>query len=91
MGHRGQSPANRSAQTFPIGKSQLFVYSTLRPAPAPDGSLHLTTADRKWFNGAIVLAIALIGLPLFRRSTPRTTGADPTVDCHSVAGRRLLA
>ena len=34
-------PAANSAQTFPIGKSQLFIYSTLRPQEAPDGSLHL--------------------------------------------------
>lgn len=64
----GFAPAARSAQTFAIGKSQPFVYSTLRPEDAPDGSLHLTTADRKLFNGVIVLAIGLIGLPLFRRS-----------------------
>ncbi len=61
-------PATNSAQTFPIGKSQLFVYSTLRPQDAPDGSLRLQTMDRKMFNAAIVLLVALLGLPLFRRS-----------------------
>ncbi len=61
-------PAANSAKTFPIGKSQLFVYSTLRPEEAPSGSLHLKTMNRRWFNGVIVVAIALLGLPLFRKS-----------------------
>ncbi len=60
--------ARNSAKTFPVGKTQLFVYSTLRPQAAPDASLHLTTVDRKLFDGTVVLMIALIGLPLFRKS-----------------------
>jgi hypothetical protein len=62
------APAASSAQTFPIGKSTLQVYSTLRPQPAPDGSLRLATMNRNMFHGSVILAVAVIGLPLFRRS-----------------------
>ena len=64
----GMPAAATSAQTFPIGKSQLYVYSTLRPEDAPDGSLQLTTVDRRMFNGLMIVVIALVGLPLYRRS-----------------------
>ena len=64
----GNAPAASSAQTFPIGKSILQVYSTLRPQPAPDGSLRLATMNRNMFHGLVIVAVAVIGLPLFRRS-----------------------
>ncbi len=60
--------AINSAKTFPIGKAQRFVYSTLRPEVAPDGSLRLQTMDRRMFDGTLVILVALVGLPLFRRS-----------------------
>jgi hypothetical protein len=63
----GNAAAANSARTFPIGKSQQFVYSTLRPEDAPDGSLSLKTTGRRFFNGAVLLVIASLGLPLFRR------------------------
>ncbi len=59
--------AANSAKTFPIGKSKLFVYSTLHPQDAPDGSLHLTTMGRRAFDALIVLVMGLLGVPLFRR------------------------
>ena len=64
----GITSAVNSAQTFPIGKSQLFVYSTLRPEDAPDGSLRLTTMDRKVFNGIVIAIIVMLGLALYGRS-----------------------
>ncbi len=65
---QSNTPANNSAKTFPIGKSQCYIYSTLRPQEAPSGSLHLRTINRTWFNGVIVLVVVLVGLPLFRKS-----------------------
>lgn len=64
-------PAAQSVETFPTGKSEPLIYSTLRPCPAPDGSLHLATTDRRLFNGVVILVIALIGLPLFRQPARR--------------------
>ncbi len=64
----GIPAAVSSAQTFPIGKSHLHVYSTLRPQKAPDGSLRLSTMNRNWFQGLVILAVAVVGLPLFRQS-----------------------
>ncbi|MFO7906614.1 MAG: hypothetical protein R6U98_28415 [Pirellulaceae bacterium] len=59
--------AANSAQTFPTGKSRPFLYSTLRPQDAPEGSLHLATTDRRLFNGIVIVIVALVGLPLFRK------------------------
>jgi len=64
----GNAAATSSAQTFPIGKSVLHVYSALRPQPAPDGSLHLSTMSRRGFHAMVIVLVAAIGLPLFRRS-----------------------
>ena len=64
----GNATAASSAQTFPTGKSHLHVYSTLRPQQAPDGSLQLSTMNRNWFHALVILAIAVTGVPLFRRS-----------------------
>jgi hypothetical protein len=57
-----------AARTFPTGKSQLLVYSTLRPDPPPDGSLRLVTMDRRLFNGLVLFLVAAMGLPLLRSS-----------------------
>ncbi|MHB8863573.1 MAG: hypothetical protein ACYC6N_14320 [Pirellulaceae bacterium] len=64
----GNATASSSAQTFPIGKARLHVYSTLRPQPAPDGSLRLSTMNGNGFHALVILAVAVVGLPLFRRS-----------------------
>ncbi len=64
----GSPAAYNSIQTFPTGKSHLHVYSALRPPKAPDGSLQLSTMNRNLFQGLVILAVALVGLPLFRRS-----------------------
>lgn len=64
----GNPSAFNSVQTFPTGKSHLHVYSALRPPKAPDGSLRLTTMNRNVFHGLVILLVALVGLPLFRRS-----------------------
>lgn len=60
--------AANAARTFPIGQSQLHIYSTLRPAPAPEGSLRLSTMNRQWFHGWVIVLVAAIGLPLCCRS-----------------------
>lgn len=49
-----------------------FVFSTLRPAPAPEGSLTLTRFNRTTFNllaaaGLIVLGVALLRRPMIVR------------------------
>jgi hypothetical protein len=64
----GNKPAATSADRFPRGKSHLHVYSTLRPQAAPEGSLRMVTMDRHLFQGLVLLVIAGVGLPLFRRS-----------------------
>jgi hypothetical protein len=64
----GNTAAASSAQTFPIGKSHLHVYSTLRPRQAPEGSLQLSTMNRNWFHALVILVVAVAGVPLFRRS-----------------------
>ncbi len=64
----GNPAALSSAQTFPTGQSTLHVYSALRPLPAPDGSLRLTTINRTVLHALVILAVAVIALPLFRRS-----------------------
>jgi hypothetical protein len=60
--------AANAARTFPIGKSQLHIFSALRPAPAPEGSLRLSTMNRQWFHAWVIAVIALVGLPLCCRS-----------------------
>ncbi len=57
-----------SARTFATGKASVYVYSTLRPETAPDGSLRLRTVSQNALNGLVVLVVAVFGLPLFRRS-----------------------
>ena len=57
-----------SAQAFPVGQTRLHIYSTLRPAQPPDGSLRLRTMNRNVFNGCVLLVLALVGLPFLKRS-----------------------
>jgi hypothetical protein len=60
--------AGRSIRTFPTGKAQRLVYSTLQPGDSPDSALRLTTAHRNVLNGLIILLVLFIGLPLLGRS-----------------------
>ncbi|MEE8450715.1 MAG: hypothetical protein V3R99_02340, partial [Thermoguttaceae bacterium] len=39
---------------------RLYVFSTLRPAPPPDGVLRMTTVDQTWL-GAIVFGVVILG------------------------------
>ena len=64
----GLANGAKSVRTFPIGKSQLYVYSTLRPQDAPAGSLHLATMNRRLFQAIVIVVMALVGLPLYGRS-----------------------
>lgn len=47
---------------------RLYVYSTLRPAPPPDGSLRLWAVDKLFMNSVTVILLALVGLALLRSS-----------------------
>jgi hypothetical protein len=64
----GVAAAEKSAQQFAVGQAHLHVYSALRPQPAPDGTLRLRTMPRTLFHALVVLAVAVAGLPLFRRA-----------------------
>jgi hypothetical protein len=46
---------------------RLYVFSTLRPPPAPDGSLRLIAFFEIWVHGLVFAAIAVVGLLLVRR------------------------
>ncbi len=63
-----QSAARHSAGTFPVGRGRRYVYSTLRPAPPPDGDLRLLVASSLLLQTAVIVALALVGLPLVGRS-----------------------
>ena len=45
----------------------LFVYSTLRPAPPPEGALQLATIDRRWLDLLVFLGVAAVGLLMIAR------------------------
>ncbi len=47
---------------------RLYVFSTLRPEPPPEGSLCLTTIDRTFLHGIVFLIVIVAGLLLVRRS-----------------------
>jgi hypothetical protein len=55
------SVAGNPAADFPADGSPL-VYSTLRPAPPPDGSLRLITTNRNWLHLLVFVVVAVIGL-----------------------------
>jgi hypothetical protein len=54
------------AADFPADGTPL-VYSTLRPAEAPEGSLRLTTTNRNWLNLLVFVITAVIGLIMVAR------------------------
>ncbi|HEY5312599.1 MAG TPA: hypothetical protein VIK18_08765 [Pirellulales bacterium] len=46
---------------------RLYVFSTLRPAPAPEGSLRLTTVHRATLNWLLLAVLFVVGLLLLKR------------------------
>ncbi len=58
----------QAASSFPVGRGRRYVYSTLRPAPPPNGDLQLTVARRGLLQVAVIVLIAVVGLPLVGRS-----------------------
>ena len=57
-------------QSFPTD-GRLYQFTTLRPAPPPEGSLRLTAVDDRLLGGGVLGALALLGL-LFVRAPLRT-------------------
>lgn len=53
---------------------RLFVFSTLRPEPAPDGSLRLVTIHRTLLNWLVLLAIVGGGVLLVRSTAATRAG-----------------
>jgi len=53
------------AETFQTA-GELYVFSGLRPAPPPDGSLRMTTIDETWLNVLLFGSLAVVGLALLR-------------------------
>jgi len=50
-------------ESFPTD-GRLYVFSALRPAPPPDGSLRLATVGADWLATCVMGAVALVGLLL---------------------------
>jgi hypothetical protein len=48
-----------------------FTFSTLQPAPPPEGSLQLATVRRNVLNGLIFAPILVVGLLVLRRPVPQ--------------------
>jgi hypothetical protein len=63
---QGVSMASNPFDRLPA-QGTLFVYSTLRPAPPPEGALRLTTINRNWLNFLIFLVVAAVGLVMIAR------------------------
>lgn len=61
----GTSAANPYEDFATDGR--LHTFSTLRPAPPPDGSLRLVAAKQNWLNGSIFGLIFVVGLTFVRR------------------------
>ena len=50
-------------ESFPTD-GRLYVFSALRPAPPPEGSLRLATVGADWLATCVIGAVALVGLLL---------------------------
>jgi hypothetical protein len=50
---------------------RLYTFSTLQPAPPPDGSARLLTVNRNVLNVLIVIPVLIIGLLVTRRPVPQ--------------------
>jgi hypothetical protein len=49
---------------------RLYMYSTLRPAAGPEGSLRTTTIDERWLSALVFLAVVVLGLLLLSARLP---------------------
>ncbi len=63
----GIKPKNKNFQNFPTN-GQLHTYTTLRPAPPPDGSLRLVAFSKRWLDAILFGGLGLLGVALVRRS-----------------------
>ena len=57
------APGEDLGESFPTD-GRLYVFSTLRPAPPPDGSLRLVAVSAGWLTTCVIGAVALVGLLL---------------------------
>ncbi|MCD4726062.1 MAG: hypothetical protein K8R46_00230, partial [Pirellulales bacterium] len=64
----GLTPGNTADDFAADGEPYLF--STLRPAPPPEGSLRLNTIDGRWLSGLVFIATVLLGLLLLPARLP---------------------
>jgi hypothetical protein len=55
--------ANQPTQDFQTD-GYCYLYSTLSPAPSPEGSLETTTIDRRGLNAIVFIGTILLGLVL---------------------------
>lgn len=62
----GATTVQEISNSFPIDGT-LFLFSTLRPEPAPTGDLQLVAHHRTWVHGMVFAVIALIGIALTGR------------------------
>ena len=82
----GVDAAADPAETFPTDGRE-FVFSTLRPPPAPGGSLRVATAHDAWFNGVLFALAVLAGVMLLpSRWTTRAAWIGIAVVVLVVAG-----
>ncbi|MBU4270948.1 MAG: hypothetical protein KKA28_03650 [Planctomycetes bacterium] len=64
----GLTPGNPAEDFAADGEPYLF--STLRPAPPPEGSLRFNTIDGRWLSGLVFIATVLLGLLLLPARLP---------------------
>ncbi|HUT95507.1 MAG TPA: hypothetical protein VMY37_38990 [Thermoguttaceae bacterium] len=57
------APGEDLGESFPTD-GRLYVFSSLRPAPPPDGSLRLVAVSAGWLTTCVIGAVALVGLLL---------------------------
>jgi len=66
---------------------QRFVFSTLRPAPPPEGAIEIKTVNEKWLHFFALAAVVLVGLVL----TPTRVKVRATVAALAAIAVVLLA
>lgn len=82
----GVNKDNSASQRFEVD-GRPYVFSALRPDPAPAGSLHLRTINMTILNVLVFGVIALLGLGLVRaRFTTQLAGALLVIAAFMVAG-----
>ena len=65
----GIEKASGPSDSFP-SDGRLYLFSALRPASPPEGSLHLITLDDDWLSAFVLILIILPGLGLLRARAP---------------------